>query len=500
MWWVRVDGSLRSSDRTTGKREAVRCGVVAVSRWHPHQTSIEDTGSHGPRVDRREYRLATQFYGALCAHERSDTNPEDFPSLATLETSSHDNPEVRLSPALESLRDDCKSAVESVDRKLELFQEIETATLIEEPEDEYERLQQKREFRREAMELIESGQVDERGSEAIQEVMGRSHDRRMKVLELVRQNESSHAYRLATCMRQSVQLRCPSLAGGCGTEDNYVPMSCKSRLCPDCQKRRLGKEIGKYTQVVQEWRQPTMVRLSLDGRRADPGAGRQELLEALGKFRRRKVPAEGEHQGVRWVWKSDGERPAKHYWKQSLCAAGFHQEAREWERKYVDEGRWIPVDEIMPSRIRGIDFKQAGDGTWNVHAHLIADMRYFPQAALASVWEDCGGGPNVDVRQVKTAPGYSMESAVMETIAYSCKAPEAESIEEAVALVIEEKGAKLVQPSGELYGNVPDDGAMLRCSECEQTPAYWEYLGVVDEVRDNMGSVHGSDSDGPPPE
>jgi hypothetical protein len=242
-----------------------------------------------------------------------------------------------------------------------------------------------------------------------------------------------------------------------------------------------------------------MIRLSLDGRRDDPGAARDELLEALKKFRRRKVPAEGEHQGVRWVWKSDGDEPAKHYWKQSLCAAGFHQEAREWEREYVDEGRWIPVNDIVPSRIRGIDFKQRDDGTWNVHAHIIADMRYFPQAALASVWEDCGGGPNVDVRQVKTAPGYSMESAVMETIAYSCKAPEAESIEESVALVIEEKGARLVQPSGELFGNVPECHASLLCEECELTPSWWNYLGVVEEKLDNMGSTHGSDSDDPPP-
>lgn len=471
--------------------------MVAVSGTR--QSGLWKSDEHGPSIDRREYRLAVQFYGGLCAYSRSDTNPEVPPSLATLETTSQDIAETRLPPALEDMLTDFKEGLQAAESKLELFDDIETATVIDDAESKHERLKKKREFREEAMHLIESGQVAPRGAEAIQEVLGRDHDRRLKVLELIRQDEESHAYRLATCMRQSVQLECPTMAGGCGHEDNYVPMSCKSRLCPDCQKRRLGREIGKYSQVVKEWERPAMIRLSLDGRRGDPSEAREELLEALSKFRRRKVPPEGSHQGVRWVWKSDGDVPAKHYWKQALCSSGFHQEARRFERKYVDEGKWIPVDEIMPSRIRGIDQKQGEDGSWNVHAHIMADMTHFPQAALASVWEDCGGGPNVDVRPIREDPGHSLESAIMETIAYSCKAPEADGVESAVSLVTAEKGARLVQPSGELFGNVPDVDADLLCEECELTPSWWNYLGVVEEQIDNMGSTHGADSDDPPP-
>jgi hypothetical protein len=41
---------------------------------------------------------------------------------------------------------------------------------------------------------------------------------------------------------------------------------------------------------------------------------------------------------------------------------------------------------------------------------------------------------------------------------------------------------------------------MLRCAECEVSPAYWNYLGVVDGNLANMGMGSAADGDRPPDE
>jgi hypothetical protein len=348
------------------------------------------------------------------------------------------------------------------------------------------------------MEMIEADEVGEAGSDAIRDVIHREHERRLNVLDLIRFGEESHARRLAQCMTKSTQLECPSIAGGCGSDDNYVSITCKSRLCPECLNAEIGKNIGRYGQVVAEWDNPVMIRVGLDGRRENPHQARDELRAIRRRFADRKVPPSGEHQGTRWVWKSDGGASAKHYWKQSLCASGAYQEAREWERQYVDEGRWIPVDEILPSLFYGIDQKRGEDGSWNVHFHIIADGRHFPQAALASVWEDCGGGPNTHIEPISEAPGETIGSAIAETISYATKASEAGSREEKVKLVAEMKGAKLVQPAGECYGSIPDPDGELLCTDCERSPAWWTYIGVVNHPHETM--ILSTDGDRPPPE
>jgi hypothetical protein len=422
----------------------------------------------------------------------------DLPlSLATLEKASHDSDENPLPPSLDILHAELDRGLERDNEKLALFSSDDLARVSPEVRDRLTSVEDDREFRHRAMQMIESGDVGEAGSDAIRDVMHRDHERRLNTLDLIRYGEESHARRLAQCMTKSVQLECPSMAGGCGSDDNYQPITCKSRLCPECVSSRIGKNIGRYKQVVSEWENPVHIRFGLDDRRENPHAALDELREVLRKFIRRKIPPSGEHQGKEWGWKSDGGSPADHYWKQSLCGSNFHTEARDWEREYVDKGRWIPVDEILPSRFYGIDQKCADDGSWNVHVHMLADCRYFPQAALSSVIEDCGGGPNVHIETIDESPGKTMESAIAETIAYATKAPEAGSREEKVKLVAEMKGAKLVQPSGECYGEIPDPDGVLLCSECERSPAWWTYIGVVDHPHDTM--VLSTDGDRPPP-
>jgi len=99
-------------------------------------------------------------------------------------------------------------------------------------------------------------------TEAVRASVSRSRDRQRKVVALIEAGEVAHAKRLATCKRKSVQLEC----GHCGSDGNYVPMSCGSRLCEDCMNEKMGEVAGQYLPVVEDWENPTMMRLSLDHR------------------------------------------------------------------------------------------------------------------------------------------------------------------------------------------------------------------------------------------
>lgn len=340
-------------------------------------------------------------------------------------------------------------------------------------------------------------------TEAIQAAIGRDRDRQRKVIELIGAGEVAHARRFALCGRRSVQLECPSLAGGCGSKDNYVPVSCDSRLCEDCMRRKTGRTMEQYRGVVASFDSPTMFRLSLadrvDGDNLD--RGKDGLVGAFGRLRRRTIPTEGEHQGKRWVWSDDGGEPADHYWKSALVRAGKRDLAKYLEAKYVNQGKGIPFDEIVRSGLYGVDLKEKEDGRFNVHMHVIADVPYIPQAALSAEWDDLTGAPVVDVRRIDERDESGAESALVEAVGYAAKAPEFASTEDEVKYLKTLKGSKLIQPFGELHGNTPNVTGLLRCGECEMAPAYWNYLGYCDYPYDTMTAVdEGSDGDRPPPD
>jgi len=313
----------------------------------------------------------------------------------------------------------------------------------------------------------------------------------------------AHAKRLALCARKSVQLECPTMAGGCGSDQNYVPVHCDSPLCPDCAKRKQGRLIEKYRDTVAGWDHPAMFRLSLP-RRVQPRNQEHavdELREAFGNLRRRVIPPEGEHQGVRWVWKKDGGEPADYYWKQRLMQAGKRDLAAYLEKAYVNQGKGIPFEEIVPSGFYGIDIKQdPDDGTLNVHLHILADVAHLPQPALAAVWDDVIGAPVVDIRRVEERGEMGAESAVAEVVGYAVKPPEFESVEDEAAYFTALKGSKMIQPFGQLHGNTPEVFGLLRCCDCERAPRYWNYLGVVDGDISTALVGSGPDGDRPPPE
>lgn len=435
---------------------------------------------------RRRIRLTVQLYGAVCAYERRDDRPENPPSLATCKRSPTpvgtdgseplaDKPEL-LPPEVDGLSILFRLGVDDVDRAARLVQ----------------------------------GGGDK--LEAIYAALGRDQERVEKVLALLERDEVAHAVRLATCGKKSVQLECPTMAGGCGSDDNYVPIHCGSRLCPDCMNRRIGQSIEKWKQAVHGMSYPTFGTFTIENV-SDPVKARDAICGAFGRLRRRTIPFSGstERGGnvKRWCWWRDGGRPADR-WKVSLLDQGAHDLVRRLEKQYVryeyenvtgtHRGRAIPFDELVDGGLYAVDVKQKGPNEYNVHLHTVMDMAYIPQAALSSVWEDLTGAPVVDVRRIYDRSATGVEDALLETVGYACKPPEFESLEAEVAFVTETKGKALIHPFGSLHGNAHDLGGLLRCAECETTPAWWTYCGVVDERLDTMGKGWDEKGENDPPE
>jgi len=469
-------------------------------RWEEAAESFnEEYGeTYSPAAYRRRVEAIVPYiYGALTLQERATTAGNQPPSLATCEKVPMSAADSGPSGGFDRPRD--LSPGERDVLRTAYRHGIGGASIDE------------------LAEAVTSG-VD--AAAALHGAMGRSDERQANVVALIRAGEVPHAKRLATCGRQSVQLECPDEngAGGCGHTENYVPISCDSRLCPDCGSRRQGQAMERFGGVVEEWDAPTAIRLSLP-ERVEPteeaiAEAVDELRDAFGKLRRRVVPTSGEHGGKRWVWQNDGGEPADHKWLPALRAEASRR-AREdddrslfrriarWEREYIDEGRGIPMDELITSGIYGIDAKQSEeDGTVNVHMHALIDCPYIPQAALSKVWDDLTGAPVVDIRRVEERGDRDRDTALMETVGYAAKPPQYETLQGAVAYMKALKGAKLIQPFGDLHGNTPSPDAHLLCANCENTPAWWNYMGTVDERLETMGTSWDDPSagDGPPPE
>jgi hypothetical protein len=444
---------------------------------------------------RRYTSLIIDFYGALCAYNATIGTSENGPSLATCERS----------PTPEQTDD---SGAETG----KLYQpEIEALPLL---------------FQMGVEDVERARNIVAGGGDrlkAIYAAIERDQERQWKVLSLLDRGDVSHAVQLASCGRRSVQLTCPEHAGGCGCEENYVPMHCDSRLCPDCQDRKVGQNIEKYRQAVFDMDNPTFWTLTVENY-DDPVQGRKEMMEALGKLRRRTIPFEGEIERESgdgdtvtksWSWwegaKVEDIESNHTQWKIELQGNGQHDLVRRLQKEYVNYeytnitgthvGRNIPLDELTDGGIYGIDIKQKAPFEYNVHAHVLIDSSYIPQAALSAAWEDITGDPVVDTRRIyDRSEKESVAEVLMETVGYAVKPPEFEELDDELEFVEAAKGCPTVHPFGSLHGaGSSNEGAGLLCSNCERSPMSWEYNGIRNEALDNMGKGWETDRGKDPP-
>jgi len=438
------------------------------------QVGLDENDTFGelvaPHVRRRQQRLAIEFYGAIIAFDRATLGPEVAPSLATCEQLP--DPDAVGGFSEGGLSDPGDGELLGVVFRLGV-EDTDRAAGI-------------------ALEAKHS--VDAR--EALYAALEREDgERREKVLRLIEHGALGEAQRLALCGRQSVQLECPDgLAGGCGHEENYVPISCGSRLCPDCMNSQIGKKVERYGRVIEKWRDPTFYTLTMENV-GDAETGTDAVVGAFGRLRRRRIAPNGDG----WHWHQErGDKPATG-WKSRLLRNGKHDLVRHLQKQYIEQGRQIPVKELLKGGIYAIDVKQKGPDDWNVHLHVLADAHWIPQAALSDVWADLTGDPVVDVRRIYGRGDGGVEGALLETVGYACKAPEFESVEDAVEYMQAMKDRRFVQSFGATHGNVPELAGQLLCSRCECTPAWWNYQGVVSDRIDNMGTVHDGESTGDDP-
>jgi hypothetical protein len=424
-------------------------------------------------------KLTTQFYGAVSAYCRSPATPENPPSLDNCERSPTSG-ETDATTALDvELNSDERELLQLVFRMG--VDDIDTAA------------------------RIVSGPT-ERVTQTIYAALERDQERQWKVLKLLERDEINQAFNLATCGRKSVRLEC----GFCGCDENYVPTSCDSRLCPDCQDKKIGQNIEKYSYHVSQMDTPVLLTLTTKNV-ADPISGRDDLVEALGKFRRRSIPFEGstkretedgEMVEKSWSW-WEGTRPEDldedhEQWKLKLQEQGHHDLVRRLQDEYVNysweditgthTGRNIPFSELSRGGIYGIDVKQREYDEYNIHAHVLIDLPYVPQAALSAVWEDVTDGACVvDVRGIYTRrDSDSVEEALSETVGYAVKPPEFEDLEDELAWVEAAKGCASVHPFGELHGAGTSSGDLI-CCDCSESPLSWEYCGTVHGEWDTVG-------------
>jgi len=491
-------------------------GTLGTINWKQAARDWFDTdGTPAPRkvlgYIRRMHALSVPFYGALCAYHRAIQQGEVDPSFTTCEQLPRSDAVMRFSDGSLSQgggeRDDVARRVRvdglGMDDNQQFGLEMAFAAGVEDVD--------------RAMDLA-TRSMD--APSILATALERDEERREKVLRLIEADEFGQARALATCGQMSIQLGCPTHGGGCGCEENYVPVSCDCRLCPDCMNRRIGQLVQKYSEAAASWCNPVFGTFTIQNVTAETPEELERAVDsvtgAFGRLRRRTIPAEGSVKRET----DDGERVTKTWewtneyltgWCQELVRRGRRDLADRLQEEYVDaeyqrghatvQGKNIPFSELIDAGFYAVDIKQKGPDEFNVHLHTMWDGAYIPQPALSKAWEDITGDPVVDVRSVYNRDGDSIEEAVKEVVAYAAKPPEFESVEDEVAYVQALKGKRMVQTFGDLHGEVPDVPASLICSECESMPAWWDYLGTVAERIDNMGSIHDGESTGnDPPE
>lgn len=493
-------------------------GTPGSINWHRAAADWFDTeGTPAPRkvlgYIRRMHHLSVPFYGALCAFDRALRQGEVDPSFTTWEQLHSRDAVPGFSSGSLSQGDSASSGPASrvrvdglgMDDNQAFGLEMAFACGVEDVD--------------RAMDLA-TRSIDV--PSILSKALERSDERRQKILRLIEADEFGQARALATCGQMSLQLGCPEHGGGCGCEENYVPVSCDCRLCPDCMNDRIGELVEQYTQPALGWSNPVFGTFTIENVTAPTAEELERAVDgitgAFGRLRRRTIPFEGEvtretddgeRVTKRWVWANDGGRPANDYWRQALDRRGHGDRADRLEAEYVEaeyqqfggiqRGKNIPFGELVDAGIYSVDIKQVDTDEFNIHLHTLWDGAYIPQPALSKVWEDLTGDPVVDVRRVYDRDGDGLQEAVKEVVAYACKTPEFESVEDEVNYVQALKGKRMVQTFGELHGEVPDLEPSLLCSECGGMPAWWDYLGTVDERIDNMGSIHDGESTGNDP-
>lgn len=264
----------------------------------------------------------------------------------------------------------------------------------------------------------------------------------------------------------------------------FKPQSCDVRLCPDCERARSARLVGRYDEIAGQMVNPRHWTVTLEN--VALGALRPSvavLLDALAHLRRRAIfaggPCGGEHRGAAFddvdtgkhhEFTDEVERCSHPRHRRVLAAVGSCRCARCLEVVVVRAGHRVTVNgcprcthdavrggiysiEITwsPTRPAGHPYGEKLVADWHPHAHILMDAPYVVWSEMRDAWravtcdairrsarkvagskgplprcthdsDECHGATSVWVSDVKGAAGSpERRAAVVEVLKYVSK-------------------------------------------------------------------------------
>jgi hypothetical protein len=217
---------------------------------------------------------------------------------------------------------------------------------------------------------------------------------------------------------------CPTgylaLKRGCG-HAQAVALTCKSPLCPVCEKARAQRVQRRWIPTLKTLPQLKLLTLTIAN-----GPDLAERLSVLDRSFRRLLDIRIGRNNRRKI-----EREVAREIKHLIQAGSITSETGEaWSRSVA---RWLKaVDHAQEKRGRSFKLRallkglssleityNKETGTWHAHRHLIISMPYLPQIVLSTLWRIAtkNDGQIVDVRAIE-----DVETGVQEALKYVTKA------------------------------------------------------------------------------
>lgn len=207
-----------------------------------------------------------------------------------------------------------------------------------------------------------------------------------------------------------------------------IPIGCKLRICPECRIKENNKLKERYKSVVQKWKFPKLITLTLKNYDVLTPEVITEVRNYFSKLRRREF-----------------------------------------------------IDNKLFSGIYSIEAKKTkGNEGWNIHIHCLANCFYIDQGKLSETWKDITTNSKVvDIRKVKNP-----EQGLNEVLNYIAKEGEIQRVEDLVTYEKVMANRKQIQGFGKVYNKTEREQGSRECPECGYD--FWEFMGVVTDNRTNV--------------
>ena len=216
---------------------------------------------------------------------------------------------------------------------------------------------------------------------------------------------------------------CPTgylaLKRGCG-HAQAVALTCKSPLCPECERARARHVQRRWTATLKTL--PQLKLLTLTIQNGPDLAERIGTLDAsfrrfmdfrIGRNNRRKIARRVARKVAELVASGSITAEAGAVWEASTA-----RWCKAVERAQKKHGKSFKMRAIMKG-LSSLEVTYNADAaTWHTHRHLILSMPFTPQIVISELWSMAteGAGNIVDIRKID-----DVETGVIEAVKYVTK-------------------------------------------------------------------------------